>query len=283
MSIKAAIGDTAPEVPDGVPSELLQRVVAAAVLIPIALGSVYVGGWMFSLLAAFAVFLMASEWEQVTGGARAGRHTYLNVGTGLAALTAVSLGLLDIALFIVVIGAIASFVLPRRDGIHSHWPSIGVIAIAVPAVCLVWLREADSGMTVIVWLLLVLWATDSGAYFVGKSIGGARLAPLISPGKTWSGFFGGTASGALVGLALSIFVQDVSTIKAVSASIFVSLAGQGGDLAISAVKRRFGVKDMGTIIPGHGGVLDRLDSLLLGAIAVGALALVFEGTVPLWP
>ena len=278
-----AIGDTAPQVPDSVRSELFQRVVAAAVLIPIALSSVYVGGWMFSLLAAFAVILMASEWEQVTGEARLGRHTYLNVGAGLAALIAVSLGLLDIALFVVVIGAIASFILPRRDGVHSYWPSIGMIAIAVPTVCLIWLREADSGMTVIVWLLLVLWATDCGAYFIGKLIGGARLAPLISPGKTWSGFFGGTASGAFVGLALSILVQDVSAIKTVSASVFVSLAGQGGDLAISAVKRRFSVKDMGTIIPGHGGVLDRLDSLLFGAIGVGALTLIFEGPVPLWP
>ena len=278
-----AIGDTAPEVPKSVPSELLQRVVAAVILIPIALSAVYVGGWMFSLLAAVAVILMASEWEQATGGARAGRHTYLTAGAGLTALTAVSFGQLDFALLIVVFGAVAGFVLPRHGGVHSRWPSIGVITIAVPAVSLVWLREADSGMTVIVWLLLVLWATDSGAYFVGRLIGGARLAPRISPGKTWAGFFGGTTSGALVGLATSIAVQDVSIIRTVLASVFVSLAGQGGDLAISAVKRRFGVKDMGTIIPGHGGVLDRLDSLLFGAIAVSALALVFEGTVPLWP
>lgn len=278
-----AIGGTVPEMPERVSSELLQRVVAALVLIPIALSAVYVGGWMFTLLAAVAVILMASEWEQVTGGARAGRHTYLNVLAGLTALTAVSYGQLDIALITVAVGAIASFLLPRHDGVHSRWPSIGVIAVAVPAICLIWLRAADSGMTVIVWLLLVLWATDSGAYFVGRLIGGARLAPLISPGKTWAGFFGGTAAGALVGLAISILVQDVSAIRAVLASVFVSLAGQGGDLAISVVKRRFGVKDMGTIIPGHGGVLDRLDSLLFGAIAVSALALVFEETVPLWP
>ena len=282
-SIKGAIDDTAPEVSESVPSELLQRVVAAVILIPLALTAVYIGGWMFTLFAAVAVILMAFEWEQVTSGARVGRHTFLNVGVGLTALTAVSFGLLDIAIIIVVVGVIASFVIPRHDGIHSHWPSIGVIAVAAPAVCLLWLRETDSGMTVIVWLLLVLWATDSGAYFVGRLIGGARLAPLISPGKTWAGFFGGTASGALVGLAVSILVQDVSTVRAVSASVFVSLAGQGGDLAISAVKRRFDVKDMGTIIPGHGGVLDRLDSLLFGAIAVGVLALVFEGTFPLWP
>lgn len=278
-----AIDDTALEVPERVSSELLQRVVAAVVLIPIALSAVYFGGWMFSALAAVAVVLMASEWEQATGGARIGRHTYLNVAAGLTALTAVSFSRVDIALVIVLFGAIAGLVLPRHDGVHSRWPTIGVIAVAVPAVCLIWLRQADSGMTVILWLLLVLWATDSGAYFVGRLIGGARLAPRISPGKTWAGFFGGTASGALVGLATSILVQDVSAIRTVLASVFVSLAGQGGDLAISAVKRRFGVKDMGSIIPGHGGVLDRLDSLLFGAIAVSALALVFEGTVPLWP
>ena len=277
------IGDTAPEVADGVSSELIQRVVAAIVLIPIVLGAVYLGSWMFSLLAAIAVILMASEWEQVTAGARVGRHTYVNVLTGLAAVTVASFGKPDAALVIVVIGAAAGLIIPRGNGVYSRWPSVGVIGVVVPAVCLVWLREASEGMTVIVWLLLVLWATDSVAYFCGRMIGGARLAPTISPGKTWAGFYGGTVAGALVGLATSILVQDVSTIRAVLASVFLSLVGQGGDLAISAVKRHFGVKDMGNIIPGHGGVLDRLDSLLFGAIAVTVLAMAFGGVVPLWP
>lgn len=256
---------------------------AAAVLIPVALGAVYVGGWLFTALAAAAVILMASEWEQVTGGSRIGRHTCINVLTGLIALTVISIGDVDLALLVIAIGAIVGLFVPRTDGTNSRWPAIGIVAVVLPAVCLVWLRGGAAGLAVVVWLLVVLWATDSGAYFVGKLVGGARLVPRISPGKTWAGCFGGTTAGALVGVAMAVLVQDVSTIRAVLASVFLSLVGQGGDIAISAVKRQFGVKDMGNTIPGHGGVLDRLDSLLFGAVAVSALALASGGTVPLWP
>lgn len=266
-----------------VSSELFQRVVAATILIPVALAAVYFGGWAFSLLAAIAVTLMICEWEPATGGERTGRHTLVGIITALAALSVVSFGSFQWALILIGVGTFVDLIVPRRHGTYSHWPAVGLIAIGIPAVCLVWLRGASEGMTVIVWLLVVLWATDSGAYFVGKWIGGARLAPTISPGKTWAGFVGGTGAGVLVGVATVTVLPDISTIRAVLASILVSLAGQGGDLAVSAVKRRFGVKDMGTIIPGHGGVLDRLDSLLFGAMAVVALAVASGGTVPLWP
>lgn len=263
-------------------TELVQRIAAAAVLIPVALGAVYLGGWAFSLLAALAAALMACEWENVTGGSRTGRHTVLNVVAALISLLAVSMGRVDVALVVIGAGALAAFTIPRHDGARSWWPALGIIAVALPAVCLVWMRGGVAGFTVVVWLLVVLWATDSGAYFAGKKFGGARLAPRISPGKTWAGSYGGTTAGALVGVVLAVLIQDVSAIRAVLASVFVSVVGQGGDIAISAVKRRFGVKDMGALIPGHGGVLDRLDSLLFAAVAVSLLAVMGGGTVPLW-
>jgi len=270
-------------VAESVPSELVRRVVAAIVLIPVALAAVFLGGWTFSALAAVAVVLMATEWEHVTGGEKFGRHALLNMLAGMMALLLVSTGSVEYALATVITLSIASGLTPRRDGSRSLWPSVGVIAVVLPAICLVWLRGTSTGMVVILWILLVLWATDSGAYFVGRMIGGARLAPRISRGKTWAGFYGGTAAGAVIGVATATIVQDISMLRAVMVSIFLSLVGQGGDLAISAVKRHFGVKDMGNIIPGHGGVLDRLDSLLFGAIAIGALAFAYGGTVPLWP
>ncbi len=268
---------------ESVPSEFVRRVVAAIVLIPVALAAVFLGGWTFSALAAVAVVLMATEWEHVTGGEKFGRHALLNMLAGMMALLLASTGSVEYALATVITLSIASGLMPRRDSSRSLWPSVGVIAVVLPAICLVWLRGTSTGMVVILWILLVLWATDSGAYFVGRMIGGARLAPRISRGKTWAGFYGGTAAGAVIGVATATIVQDISMLRVVMVSIFLSLVGQGGDLAISAVKRYFDVKDMGNIIPGHGGVLDRLDSLLFGAIAIGALAFAYGGTVPLWP
>ncbi len=257
--------------------------VSAIILVPVALAAVYFGDWAFLLLAAVAVTFMACEWERVTGGGGVGRHAFIGIVTVLTALAVVSTGGVEPALALVGVGAFVDLVVPRKDGTYSRWPTAGLIVVGVPAVCLVWLRGAGGGMTVIAWLLVVLWATDSGAYVVGKWAGGPRLAPAISPGKTWAGCVGGTGAGALIGLATAILLPDTSTIRTVLASILVSLAGQGGDLAVSAVKRRFGVKDMGAVIPGHGGVLDRLDSLLFGAMAVAAMAVASEGTVPLWP
>ena len=257
--------------------------IAAIILAPVALAAVYFGGWAFSFLAAVAVAFMTCEWERVTGGGRVGRHAFIGIVTILTALSVVSTGGVEPALAIVGIGAIVDLVVPRRDGAYSRWPTVGLIVVGAPAVCLVWLRGAGEGMTVIAWLLIVLWATDSGAYVVGKWAGGPRLAPAISPGKTWAGCVGGTGAGALIGLATAILLPDTSTIRTVLASILVSAVGQGGDLAVSAVKRRFGVKDMGAVIPGHGGVLDRLDSLLFGAMAVAAMAAASGGAAPPWP
>ena len=266
-----------------VSSELLRRVAAAILLVPVALVAVYFGGWAFSLLAAVAVAFMTCEWERATGGERAGRHAFIGVVTVLAALAVASTGGVEPALVLVGIGAVVDLVVPRKDGAYSRWPTAGLIVVGVPVVCLVWLRGAGEGMTVVVWLLAVLWATDSGAYVVGRWVGGPRLAPAISPRKTWAGCVGGTGAGALIGLATAVLLPDTSTVRTVLASILVSLVGQGGDLAVSAVKRRFGVKDMGAVIPGHGGVLDRLDSLLFGAVAAAAMAVASGGTVPLWP
>ena len=282
MSITAETGDTAPAVADDASRELSQRLVAAAVLIPVALGAVYAGGWIFAALAAIIVLLLAYEWENVTGDHGPGRQAVLNAVTGVIAVAVTSLGGFGTAVVVVAIGAIINSTVPRSDGTRSWWPAAGVVLVALPAVCLVWLRDGTSGLVIVIWLLAVLWATDSGGYFIGKTIGGPRLVPKISPGKTWAGFFGGSTAGALVGVGTAFLVQDAAAVRTVLASLFVSAIGQGGDIAVSAVKRKFGVKDMSNIIPGHGGVFDRLDSLLFAAIAVAALALASGGTVPLW-
>tara|TARA_Y100001960_G_scaffold302791_1_gene354196 strand:- start:140 stop:952 length:813 start_codon:yes stop_codon:yes gene_type:complete len=265
------------------PTELVQRVVTATFLIPIVLYAVFLGGWVFSAMVVIAVILMANEWEQVTGGERFGHHALLNMFAGIMALSLGSIVSVEYVLAFIVAISLLSGCFPRRDGSYSIWPCIGVILIIVPALCLVWLRALNTGMLIILWLFLVLWATDSGAYFVGRTFGKKRLVPRISPGKTWAGLYGGTAAGAIIGVSIAAIVHDFSMLRAVLLSILISLVGQGGDLAISAVKRHFDVKDMGTMIPGHGGVLDRLDSLLFGAMVIGIITFAYGGSMPLWP
>jgi phosphatidate cytidylyltransferase len=149
---------------------------------------------------------------------------------------------------------------------------------------LVWLRHpAETGCANVIVLLLVVWASDVGAYIAGRAIGGARLAPSISPGKTWSGSAGGLAGAAVVGLTAGLILGNAVLIwRPVAFAVFVGCISQAGDLFESLLKRRFGVKDSGTMIPGHGGLLDRLDALLAAAPAAALLALAIGPGVSLW-
>jgi len=155
----------------------------------------------------------------------------------------------------------------------------GVIYVGLAPLALIWLRVSPNGVLLpLLWIFAVVWATDTGAYFTGRAIGGPKMAPSISPGKTWSGFAGGTAAAGLVGWSAAS-ISDGPVAQIVAASLVVSLLGQAGDLLMSKVKRTVGVKDTGTLIPGHGGVLDRLDSLLptVPLVAVGVYVLQQRG------
>jgi phosphatidate cytidylyltransferase len=148
-------------------------------------------------------------------------------------------------------------------------------------VALLWLRHQPSyGRETIVWLLTCIWATDVGAYFVGRAAGGARLAPSISPGKTWSGLVGGMAWAAVASAAVGYAFGLGETLSLAVIGAVLAVVGQAGDLLESAAKRRAGVKDSGRLIPGHGGLLDRIDGLIAVLIAVGATRLIAG---PGWP
>lgn len=148
-------------------------------------------------------------------------------------------------------------------------------------VALLWLRHQPvHGRETIVWLLACIWATDIGAYFVGRAAGGAKLAPSISPGKTWSGLVGGMAWAAVASAAVGYVFGLGETISLAVVGAVLAVVGQGGDLLESAAKRRAGVKDSGRLIPGHGGLLDRIDGLIAVLVAVGAARLVAG---PGWP
>jgi len=160
----------------------------------------------------------------------------------------------------------------------------GIPYLGLGATALVWLRQSvETGCANVIVLLLVVWASDIGAYMAGRAIGGARLAPSISPGKTWSGSVGGLVAAALVGAAAALVLGNGAPIwRPVSFAVLIAGISQAGDLFESLLKRHFGVKDSGTMIPGHGGLLDRLDALLAATPAAALLALVLGPGVGLW-
>ena len=169
--------------------------------------------------------------------------------------------------------------LPRR----WLWLVAGAVYIAVPSITIVWLRADEAvGRQTIFWLFGVVWATDIGAFFAGRGIGGPKLAPRISPGKTWAGLAGGIIAAAIVGTATAVLLDLAAALPLVLVSAMLAIVAQAGDLIESAAKRRFGVKDSGSLIPGHGGALDRLDGLLTAAPVVAAIALVAGEEVLAW-
>jgi phosphatidate cytidylyltransferase len=166
----------------------------------------------------------------------------------------------------------AGAALVMRSG-SPAWLALGVAYVGLPCLALIWIRVLpDGGLATLLWVLALVWATDTGAYVAGRGIGGPKLAPTISPHKTWAGLFGGVLAAAFVGLAAALWAASASIPKVVLVSAGLALVEQVGDLFESGVKRHFGVKDSSNLIPGHGGVLDRVDGLLAVSLAVAALS-----------
>lgn len=263
-------------------SALAVRVASAVVLAVPTVAAIAWGRPALELWLAVGVVLMAREWHMLCGGAgwSASRVTLL-----VAALAALALATVDragAAVAVAIVGVPLVYVLARRDAdAASRFLAAGPPYIAFAAIALSWLRAVpEVGLLNIVWVFGVVWATDIAAYFVGRTVGGPKLAPRVSPGKTWSGAVGGALGAVAVGVGMALGA-DAAPVPAGLASLVLSVVAQGGDLAESAVKRHFGVKDSGAIIPGHGGLFDRADALLAAA-PVAALALYFVGADALW-
>lgn len=252
---------------------LRQRVLSAIVLAVVVLALTWAGGVWYRLLAAVIGAAVFYEWITMAGArdrpvlGLVAAVPLLALVWGLPAL--VLLGLLLLAL------AVA--------GIHARWmgagpwPVAGLAYAGLTAIALAGLRGADAaGLAATLFLFAVVWATDILAYFTGRALGGPKLAPSISPGKTWSGAVGGAVAAVLAGLAVAASFGALPGWAALFAlALVLSVVSQAGDLFESALKRRFGVKDSSQLIPGHGGVMDRVDGLAAAALAlfvIGALA-----------
>lgn len=259
---------TAPPVSDRALAGLAPRLVSALVLAAVALVAVGAGAMAFDALVAVAAAVLAWEWTRLCGEGRFGATGTLMAVIVVATVALASSGQPAFALALSVAGAAAVRTLAGwRGRANALWIAAGPLYIGIPSVALVWLRADDAaGRTLILWLLVTVWATDIGAYVAGRLIGGPRLAPQVSPNKTWAGLLGAMVSAGVVGvIAAQIDPLGPTAVLLAFAGAVVAVVAQAGDLGESWVKRRFGAKDASHLIPGHGGLFDRVDGLLAAA------------------
>ena len=277
--------DAAPAAPIGPASEpasqnLLRRIGAALVLAPLALALAYAGGWWWAALVTLASIGLLIEWLTVIGAG----HDRRAMTVGILALVACGLSLAvsrtDLGVLLVLLGGLAVALLAQTS---RGWTTAGFVYAALAELASVLVRvDIAAGFSALLLVLLVVWGNDIGGYFAGRGIGGPKLWPRVSPKKTWAGAIGGFASGILLAAGYVAWLPaGLSTPRMVPVLLLaatLSVVSQCGDLFESAVKRRFGVKDSSHIIPGHGGLLDRLDGFV-AAIVVAALIGYLRGGV----
>jgi phosphatidate cytidylyltransferase len=247
---------------------LLTRVAAALVLAPIAIAVAYAGSWWWIVPGTLLAIGLFVEWLTVVGSAREKRV----IAAGVVALTVAGLCLgfarVELALVALGLGAAATALLSSRQ---RGWTSGGFLYAGAAQMASVVVRlDSATGFVALVFVMLIVWVTDIGGYFAGRGIGGAKLWPRVSPNKTWAGAIGGFGASLVIALGFAALDLGQAWPLLMLAAV-LSVVAQLGDLFESAVKRRFGVKDSSHIIPGHGGLMDRLD----GFVAAIVLASIF--------
>jgi phosphatidate cytidylyltransferase len=255
-----AASERATAAPPRKASELPARIAAALVMMALALGAVWAGRIWFMLFWLIAMALVNWEWQGLVDGAGRGWRVLLGNATLAIAAVLASEGQALRAVVVALIGA----ALATIGGGRRAWFPAGLLYAGAPLIAVCVLRSSDEfGARAILWLFALVWGVDVMAYFGGRLIGGPKLWPRVSPGKTWSGFVVGIVCGAAIALLLAPDGGAKPSLFALG--LIGGAIAQGGDLLESAIKRRFGVKDSSHLIPGHGGVMDRLDGFIAAA------------------
>jgi phosphatidate cytidylyltransferase len=253
--------------------EIVLRVLSAATLAALALGAALFSPWSFLALVVVGGSVVVWEWGRLTRGTDFDATTLITAVS--VAVLAVAVALNRAAYGFLLLGAAAAAIAFSRETRFSRpWAIAGLLYVALPAAALVWLRSDEAfGAAAVIYLFAVAWTTDTASYAAGRLIGGPKLAPQISPHKTWSGFIAGILAPALVGYIAAKMLETGSALWLLLVSVALAIACQFGDLLESWVKRRFGAKDSSQLIPGHGGLLDRIDGLMMAAVLAGLIAL----------
>ncbi|WP_439574863.1 phosphatidate cytidylyltransferase [Phreatobacter sp.] len=257
--------------------DLLRRIASALVMVPLAIAAAWWGGWPFALFWLVAAAVVLWEWNRLI----LDEVPPVMMGGELMALAAAVLLIryfLNPGFGLVALGIGAGIALAFSPQGRSRWAIGGLLyATAVVAGPVILRDDPSLGFIAILWLFAVVWGADVAAYFAGRTIGGPKLWPALSPKKTWSGFIGGLVAGTSLGLAVVHLSGVPVSFGLALCSAAIAAASQGGDLFESFVKRRFSAKDAGKLIPGHGGVMDRLDGFLVAAIVAALVGLARGG------
>ncbi len=276
-------GDAAPAAIAGQGSRnLLMRVVAGAVLAPLAIATAYAGRWLWATLVTLVAIGLYIEWLTIVGAVRETRVAASGAIALAIAGFCLALGRIDAALLALALGLAGVALLSPE---HRRWIAAGFCYAAVAQIASVLVRlDPEMGFVALVFVLLIVWVTDIGGYVAGRGIGGPKLWPRVSPKKTWAGAIGGFLASLIVAAGFVVIDSNKAdpalTLKMgplLLLAAVLSIASQLGDLFESAVKRRFGVKDSSQIIPGHGGLMDRLDGFVAAVVLAALLGFLRGG------
>lgn len=262
--------------------EILLRVAAAAVLVPVGLFAAHQGGWFLFVATAICAAIAAGEWTRMASGVRGSAALWaLGALAAAGALASVYAGRLGIEAVLAVSAASAVAVGALTAALRGRvgWAAFGALYCGVPFGAFVWLRDLPDGRLYLFALLAIVWATDIAAYFAGRGFGGPLLSPKDSPNKTWTGAIGALICAGLAGASIARAAGG-DFVHWLVASLVLSVVAQAGDMLESRFKRVFGVKDTSGVIPGHGGVLDRLDALMAATVFAALVLVLLPGFAP---
>jgi len=251
--------------------DLWPRVAAAVAMGSVALAATWIGGFLFAAFWWLASIVVLWEWQRLVGGERliVARVVAGAVALALAALSGLHNSIAGVVAALILGAAAVGWIAGGRQGI---WAAAGVLYAGALVASVGLLRVSPSfGMASILWLFAVVWGADIAAYFAGRLIGGARLWPRVSPGKTWAGAIVGAFAGAVLGLMLGAWTNRLAALFWLG--LATAIVSELGDLFESALKRRFGVKDSSGLIPGHGGLMDRLDAFTSASFCAAVVAI----------
>ena len=263
-------------------SDLSQRLISALVLAALVLAITWVGSLPFALLIALGGGILCWEWAKIVRKTDFDEMLVLHVISVLISCGLVYMGYYSVALLVLLIGPAIKFVQSRdKDAIELGASLLGVPYVGLPIIAMIWLRaDADYGFQLIIYLFVIVWSVDIFAYVSGRSFGGPKLAPSISPKKTWSGFIGGVSAGMVAGVLFNHYLGNENLLPIAIMALAIGIFSQMGDLFESVFKRHYNVKDASNLIPGHGGLFDRVDGLLFAAVLAAIIALLVEPAHP---